>query len=96
MILHISDQVDKKLQKREIGQFHLLECFGNQTRSALIDEREEHKTDPPTQWFIAETDSGRRLKVVYIQITVLDFVIKTAYDPDASEEDIYQKYSVRL
>jgi len=96
MILHMSDQVEEKLRRRDINQIHLLECFGNQTRSALVDEREEHKTDPPTLWFIAETDSGRRLKVVFIQLTALDVLIKSAYEPDASENRIYQKYSVRL
>lgn len=96
MILHMSDEVEEKLRQRGINQVHLLECFGNQTRSALIDEREEHKTDPPTQWFIAETDSGRRLKVVFIQLTALDVVIKSAYEPDENENRIYQKFSVRL
>ena len=57
MILRMSDEVEEKLRRRSINQFHLLECFGNQTRSALVDEREEHKTDPPTLWFIAETEN---------------------------------------
>lgn len=96
MILHVSDAVEQKLRKRGINQIHLLECFGNQTRSALIDGREEHQTDPLTLWFIAETDSGRRLKVVFIQLTALDVLIKSAYEPDANETRIYQKYSVRL
>jgi hypothetical protein len=96
MILHMSDQVEEKLRKRGINQIQLLECFGNQTRSALIDEREEHKTDPPTLWFIAENDSGRCLKDVFIQLTALDVFIKSAYEPDANESRIYQKYSVRL
>lgn len=97
MILHISDEIEKKLRDRHgVDQFDILQCFGNQTRSALIDEREEHKTDPPTQWFISETDSGRLLKIVFIQLTVLDVVIKSAYEPDPDEERIYQKFSTRL
>lgn len=97
MILHISEEIETKLRdKHGVDQFEILQCFGNQTRSALIDDREENKTDPPTQWFIAETDFGRSLKVVFIQLTALDVVIKSAYDPDENEEHIYQKYSVRL
>lgn len=97
MILHISDEIEKKLRDRHgVDQFDILQCFGNQIRSALLDDREEHKTDPPTQWFISETDSGRRLKIVFIQLTALDVAIKSAYEPDENEERIYQKFSVRL
>jgi hypothetical protein len=72
LLLHISDAVEKKLRERhQVDQFEILECFGNQTRTALIEDREEHRTDPSTLWFIAETDSGRRLKVVFIQHTAL-------------------------
>jgi hypothetical protein len=97
MILRISDEIEKKLRERHhVDQFEILQCFENQLRSALIDEREEHKTDPPTQWFISETDSGRRLKVVFIQLSALEALIKTAYEPDANEERIYQRFSARL
>ena len=97
MILHISNEIENKLRDRHgVDQFDILQCFGNQTRSTLLDDREEHKTDPPTQWFIAETDFGRRLKIVFIQLNALDVVIKSAYEPDENEERIYQKYSVRL
>jgi len=89
MILHVSDRVEEKLRRRVITQFHLLECFDNRNRTTLIDNREQHRTDPPTQWFIAETDAGRRLKVVFIQLTALDVVIRSAFDPNADEERYY-------
>lgn len=97
VILHISDEIEKKLRDLHgVDQFEILQCFGNQTRSALTDDREENQTDPPTLWFISETDFGRRLKIVFIQLTGLDVAIKSAYEPDANEERIYQKYSARL
>lgn len=94
MILHISDAVEKKLKEdHQVDQFEILQCFENRTRSTLIETREEHKTDPPTRWFIAETDAGRRLKVVFIQLTALDVAIRTAYEPSENEEHIYQTRS---
>ncbi len=97
MILHISDEIEKKLLEiHGVDQFDILQCFGNQTSSTLIDDREDHKTDPPTQWFISENDTGRVLKIVFIQLSKIDIVIKSAYEPDANEVRIYKKYSARL
>lgn len=94
MILHISDAIERKLREdHQVDQFEILQCFDNRTRTTLVDDREEHKTDPPTRWFIAETDTGRRLKVVYIQLTALDFVIRTVYEPSEDEEYIYTERS---
>lgn len=43
------------------------------------DDREEHRTDPPTQWFVAETDRGRRLKICFV-LQDGHVHIKTAYE----------------
>jgi hypothetical protein len=43
---------------------------------------------PPTEWFIAETDTGRRLKVVFMEYPDR-IVIKSAYEPSIEEESIY-------
>lgn len=42
-------------------------------------------------WFIAETNQWRRLKVVFIKHRNGDIVIKSAYEPDEIEEEIYEK-----
>ncbi|EOX1789774.1 hypothetical protein [Vibrio cholerae] len=68
------------------------ECFSNREKGFLEDKREEHKTDPPTQWFIAETDYGRKLKVVFIQ-TSDGVSLKTAYEPNEIEQNIYEKHA---
>ena len=45
--------------------------------------REEHRTNPPTHWFLAETCYGRLLKVVFVPDTNgKDIYIKTAYEPN--------------
>jgi len=77
--------------KHRVKEDEVVECFQNRIRPTLIDNREEHKTDPPTQWFIAETDAGRRLKVVFIQISRSEYVIRTAYPPDETEEKMYER-----
>jgi len=88
----ISDATARKLkEKHRVEEHEVVECFQNRTRHTLIDDREEHKTHPSTQWFIAETDAGRRLKVVFIQISRTEYVIRTAYSPDEIEEKMYER-----
>lgn len=68
----------------------VLECFANRVGKFLTDTRLDHQTDPPTKWFIAETDMGVRLKIVYIR-TDTEFMVKTAYPPSPEELAIYAK-----
>ncbi len=61
--LHMSDAVRKKLKdKHGISEEQVQCCFLNRERGYLFDDREEHKTDPPTRWFIAEDDAGKLIK----------------------------------
>jgi len=64
----------------------------------LEDSREAHRSDPPTLWFVAETDLGRRLKVCFIlrpeDRGTAAVVIKTAYDANDHEIRIYRKYGM--
>ncbi len=46
----------------------------------LIDDTEEHKTDPETNWFIAETNYGRLLRVYFVRRGD-DIYLKTALEP---------------
>ena len=60
----------------------------------LEDPRAEHKTNPPTKWFIAETDVGVKLKIVYMREADSNTVIiKTAYQPNCEEIRIYNKFA---
>lgn len=67
------------------------ECFANRDGQFLIDTRESNLTNPLTRWFIAETDFGVTLKVVFIP-TGAGIIVKSAYTPKAEETRIYHKY----
>ena len=74
------------LSKREIEQ-----CFENKCGDYLEDPREDHRTDPPTLWFIAPTNRGRLLKVIFMFIDG-NVHIKSAFEPHQEAIDIYEKY----
>jgi hypothetical protein len=93
MPLVISPKVRAKLVAKvpPVTQSEIEQCFTNRTGIYLIDTREEHESDPPTRWFIAETYFGRKLKVVFVP-RLPNIVIRTAYDPNPTEIQIYNKY----
>lgn len=91
MRLYISRSVQAKLSdKHKVTYSEVVECLANRVGPSLLDTREDHQTDPPTRWFIAETDMGRKLKVVYIR-SDKGIAIKTAYPPNPAELDIYAR-----
>lgn len=92
MAIIIGPKVREKLahKKPPVTEDEIRECFQNRWGPALIDTRPEHKTKPPTRWFISETNSMRRLKVVYVTLPSGDHAIKTAYEPDEIEEELYE------
>ncbi len=97
MALIVSARVQAKLAAKEppVTRDEILDCFANRTGTHLLDTRAHHATDPPTQWFIAETNYGRRLKICFMQ-TPQDVIIKSAFEPDVQELRIYEKYSKKL
>jgi hypothetical protein len=68
------------------------QAFQNRYAGLLEDSRARHKTNPPTLWFVAPTNKGRRLKIVYIQ-EGKEVHLKSAFEPNAEEERIYLKYA---
>ena len=92
MNLIIEPNIQKKLRRRHgVRRAEIEQCFANRLGAFLEDDREQHRTVPPTEWFIAPTDTGRRLKVVFIENHHGHIIIKTAYEPNANEEDIYDE-----
>lgn len=85
--------IEKLEEKHKVILSEVGECFLNRTQGLLEDTRLDHQTDPPTLWFIAETDSGRLLKVVFVELNDGTYEIKTAYAPNDSEVKIYEKYA---
>lgn len=93
MALRISDGVRNKLaSKHGVSEDEIVQCFANRSGQFLEDTREAHRSDPPTEWFIAETDFGRELKVVFVNPGKGDIFIKSAFEPNQRERRIYQKY----
>lgn len=94
MCLIVSPAVRQKLKtKHNVTVDEVEECFLNQTKVFLEDDRTEHLTVPPTMWFISETDRRRQLKVVFVEQPSRIYELKTAYEPSPEEERIYEKYA---
>ena len=90
--LKISDATLKKLKdKHQVSRREVEQCFENRVGRLLEDKRLKHKTTPPTLWFLAKTNTGRLLKIVYIQIdTTIE--LKSAFEPIQDELDIYSRH----
>ncbi len=93
MNLIIAPAILEKLAKKEppVTRREVEQCFENRDGGLLIDTRERHKTDPPTQWFVAQTNCNRYLKIVFIQENGSVY-LKSAFDPNQDEMRIYLKY----
>jgi hypothetical protein len=96
MEIYISEAVGLKLKdKHHVSEPEVVQCFHNRDGKFAYDRREEHQTNPPTLWFIAETDTGRRLKVVFMRYNTNQYVVKSAYDANADAEKLYQMFKQR-
>jgi uncharacterized DUF497 family protein len=92
--LHIAQKILEKLsEKHDVIRNEIEECFYNRLKGLLEDTRERHKTQPPTLWFIAETNDERLLKIVFIELPNGRYEIKTAYEPNKDEVKIYEKFA---
>ncbi|MEX0963362.1 MAG: ADP-ribosyl-(dinitrogen reductase) hydrolase [Pseudohongiellaceae bacterium] len=89
-----SQDIRKKLAlKHEVSTEEVEQCFWNRSGGLVEDDREDHKTNPPTYWFVSETDKKRRLKVIFVQDGEKVF-IKSAYDATIKIIKIYEKFAV--
>ena len=83
--------LDKLRNKHNVSYTEVNQCFINRDGGFLEDPREDHKTNPVTEWFIAETNKGRKLKVCFVQIgTEID--VKTAFEPNSKEIAMYDEH----
>lgn len=80
----------KLIEKHDVTREEVNQCFMNRSSPSFEDRRAEHRTDPPTFWFVAETDRGRVLKVVYIEKDD-HFAIKSAFEPKDGSDALYEK-----
>ncbi|MEO9078486.1 MAG: hypothetical protein ABI268_04145 [Rhodanobacter sp.] len=93
MDFHISEKIVKKLAGKEppVDPRDVQEAFANRTGKLLFDERDKHKTNPRTLWFVALTNHRRLLKVCFIPKADGPH-IRTAYSANDDELRIYRKY----
>jgi len=90
MEIFISKRVQEKLDDKHggVSMLEIRQCFANRDGAFLRDDRANHLTNPPTQWFIAETDRCRELKIAFIEREGA-IHIKTAYAPNDAERRVY-------
>ncbi|NOZ37144.1 MAG: ADP-ribosyl-(dinitrogen reductase) hydrolase [Gammaproteobacteria bacterium] len=81
---------DKLLSKHKVTEKEVAECFHNRDRVALRDTREDHQTNPPTWWLISETNHCRALKLIFM-VKDGNAVLKSAFEPNQQEADMYDK-----
>ena len=84
--LVVSQQILQKLQeKHSVNVREIEQCFENKVGEYLEDTDPAHQTEPPTLWFVAPTNCGRMLKVIFVYLDG-NFYIKSAYE--ANEKSI--------
>jgi len=92
MDLLTTPKIARKLrEKHKVSESEVFQCFLNRRRKYVEELRDEHRTDPPTLWLIAQTDSGRRLKVILIRYSKTQIILKSAYEPNFEEMRIYHE-----
>jgi uncharacterized DUF497 family protein len=79
----------KLLEKHGVTEQEVQQCFENRTGSLLYDLREQHRTDPLTEWFIAYTNKAKLLKICFVPERGNQYV-RTAFPPDDAALHIYR------
>lgn len=88
--IKISDKIMRKLiESHSVREREVEECFENKDGPMFLDTAEDHQTDPPTLWFISETNSGRLL-AIYCMLSDGYVHIKTAFPPGQGRIDQYE------
>ncbi|MDO3521828.1 ADP-ribosyl-(dinitrogen reductase) hydrolase [Ralstonia pseudosolanacearum] len=89
--LAITPSIKHKLEiKHNVTELEVRQCFLNRCGIYLVDDREDHRTDPPTLWFVAETDRGRVLKIIFMHVDG-NVVLKSAFDASPAVQGIYDR-----
>jgi hypothetical protein len=94
--IRISEDVLKKIAaqtpERNITPLEVEQCFMNVEHGYCEDTRAQHLTNPLTKWFVADTDRGRTLKIMFVPGP--DGVdLKSAYEATEEICRIYKKYA---
>jgi uncharacterized DUF497 family protein len=94
--IFVSEAVARKLaEKHQVTIREVSECFKNRKTKYAHDTRAEHQTNPPTLWFLAETNANRLLKIIFVRYSKTEVVLKSAYQPNPDEIKLYEMYKER-
>ena len=92
IVIVISTSTLEKLNnKHDVTRREVEQCFENKEGDYLEDTREEHITDPVTMWFIAPTNCGRKLKVIFV-FNNGNIYIKSAFSAKQSHIEVYEPF----
>ncbi len=83
--------IAKLREKHGVTERGVEQCFENKCGMYLLDDREDHRTDPPTLWFLAPTNEDRLLKVVFMFVEG-NVHLKSAFVPEQAAIDFYEKH----
>ena len=90
MALKISEKIlEKVFVQHRVSEREIKQCFRNRLGDNLEDSREEHKTDPPTEWFLGKTSAGEVLKIIFVNRDG-DLYLKSAYAPTKECIEVYR------
>lgn len=95
-MLIVSEKIKAKIGGDDHGgvtEREVRECFMSRCGRICQDGREEHRTDPPTVWFVAESHLGRWLKIVYVEDDE-HIYLKSAYPATKSVQDMFERDSI--
>jgi len=86
----VSAAVLAKLRdKHDVELREVEQAFENKCGNFLVDDREDHQTDPPTLWFVAPTNRDRLLKVIFMFLDG-NIHLKSAYEADGDAIALYE------
>ncbi|CAB3859638.1 hypothetical protein LMG26788_02194 [Achromobacter pulmonis] len=89
----IVPEIRHKLEtKHQVREIEVHQCFLNRDGPYVEDTEEEHATDSgyPTEWFVAETDKGRLLKVFFVYENG-NVYVKSAFDANEKSIALYEQ-----
>lgn len=84
--------LDKLQRKHGVTVRDVEQCFENKCGVYLQDTRENHRTDPPTLWFVAPTNAGRVLKLMLVYRDGSVY-LKSAYDATPEIQLLYERFA---
>lgn len=93
MRLVMTEAIREKIwNEHHVSEWEVNEAWNNgHSGPWFIDDRERHKTNPPTVWTLSTTDLGRLLKLVVIPHKVKGIaILRTSYEPDDDEVSLYE------